>query len=80
MTYFKLDGFWCYSRSLIFSEVHTQSCRETPFQTRSKSNANRTMAGISAYKILMIRRKRSNATEFFCILRELNLAEMKIIK
>ena len=38
------------------------------------------MAGISAYKILMIWRKRSNATEFFCILRELNLAEMEIIK
>ena len=28
MTYFKLNGFWCYSRSLIFSEVHTQSCMQ----------------------------------------------------
>ena len=79
MTYFKLNGFWCYSRG--YSQSCTPGgCTATPFQTRSKSNANRTMAGISAYKILMIRRKRSNATEFFCILRELNLAEMEILK
>ena len=39
------------------------------------------MAGISPYKILMIRRKRSNATEFFFVSFEnVILAEMQIIK
>ena len=77
MTYFKLNGFWCYSRG--YSESCTPGgCTATPFQTRSKSNANRTMTGIRAYKMLMIRRKRSNATAFFLFIENLILAEMII--